>query len=340
MEKIEQERPVDPQPSGPARPFQRVVACVDGSELGERGIPHARAFAEAFGGSVTLLRVLEKSGREPPDALEWDLQRREARNYVEALVPHDPATGERALRAQVVEGPAAQEICRWALHEGTDLTVLCTHGERGPTGWSLASTARKLVERAPGSFLLVPACAEKPEGEVARYRRLLVPLDGSSRAESVLPLAMHLARAQGAELVLGHVVPIPDLTEVGPPSAEDLELRERLIQRNRRVASEYLDRLRARLVSSDLSLRVVVLGGDEPGRRLARLVEEERVDLVVLSAHGRGGRCDSPFGGVAAFLVANATRPLLVVRPRRVRAMQRARAAEEREVRLPSQASP
>jgi len=338
VERTEQEHPVAAESSALA-PFQRIVACVDGSELGERGIPHARALAAAFGGSVTLLRVLERSGREPPDALEWDLQRREARDYVDELVNQDFASGEQALRAQVVEGPAAQEICRWAHHEEADLTVLCTHGESGRTDWSLASTARKLIEGAPGSFLLVPARDEKPQQELARYERLLVPLDGSPRAESVLPLATRLAQAQKAELILGHVVPVPDLTEVGPLSAEDLELRERLVQRNQRVATAYLDRLRAQLVSSGLSPRIVVVRGGEPRRRLARLIEEERVDLVVLSAHGRGGRCDSAFGAVAASLVANAAKPLLVVRPRRARAMRRSRAAPGREFRLPSQAS-
>lgn len=339
MERSAPGRPAEGASSG-AAPFQRIVACVDGSELGERGIPHARAFAAAFGGQVTLLRVLEKSGREPPDALEWDLQRREARDYVDELVNHDTAAGERVVRAEVVEGPAAQEICRWAHHEEADLTVLCTHGESGRTDWSLASTARKLVEGAPGSFLLVPAAGETSRKGVARYERLLVPLDGSPRAESVLPLAARLAQAQRAELILAHVVPVPDLTEVGPLSAQDLELQERLVQRNQRVATEYLDRLRAQLVSSGLAPRMVVVRGGDPRRRLARLIAEERVDLVILSAHGRGGRCDSAFGGVAASLVAEAARPLLVVRPRRARALRRARAPRWGEARLPSQATP
>jgi nucleotide-binding universal stress UspA family protein len=329
------------QAGAPSSAYGRIVVCVDGSDLGERAIPHARAFAAAFGGSVTLLQVLEhaKPGQAPLDAVEWDIRRHEARDYVDQLARREPSAGEGALEAQVVEGAAAEEICRWTQHEQTDLTGLCTHGESGQSEWSLASTARKVVDRAPGSFLLVPA-TEKPSGEIARYERLLVPLDGSPRAESVLPVATRLAQAQQAELILGHVVPVPELTEVGPPAAEALELRERLIQRNERVATEYLDRLRAQLGSSGLSPRVLVLRGGEPRSQLARLIEEERVDLVILSAHGRGGGRDSACGSVAASLIANASRPLLVVRQRPARATRRVRAAKERGIRLPSQATP
>jgi len=323
--------------AGPTK-FRRIAACVDGSELGERVLPHALAVASALAVPVTLLRVIEgKAPGEPPeDPLGWDLRRKEAAEYLERLAAGCPKL-VGTLEAQVVEGNVAEQICLWVEHHGADLTVLSSHGMSGASDWRLASNALKLAERAPGSLLVVPAAAPACEG-VARYRRVLVPVDGSLRAESVLPLATRLA-ADG-ELVLAHVIPVPELTEVGPLDAEDLELRDRLMRRNERVANEYLDRLRAQLAESGRSLRAIVLRGGDVRSSLTRLIADLGIDLVVLSAHGRGGRTHLPYGSVAAHLIAHSAAPILVVRPKPTRALRRAHAAEDADVRRPSLANP
>jgi nucleotide-binding universal stress UspA family protein len=155
---------------------------------------------------------------------------------------------------------------------------------------------------------------------VGRYRRLLVPVDRSPRAESVLPLAVRVAGSVAAELVVAHVVPRPGLTEVGPLDAEDLELRERITRRNVRVATAYLDRLRARFGASGPVPRMIVLRDGDVRTRLHRLCEDEAVDLVVLSSHGQTGRASVPYGSVTADLVVHSPVPLLIVRPRARRA--------------------
>lgn len=327
----------DPQP---AVMFDRIAACLDGSELGERVIPHALAVAKALGSPLTLLRVLESkaSGEEPADPLEWDLRRRETRDYVSRLAGERDGM-EVVVESEVIEGQAAEEICHWARHHGVGLTVLCTHGARGETEWRLASTARKLVEGAPGSVLLVPAAGPR-QPDVARYRRILVPVDGSPLAESVIPLATRIAASQGAELVLAHVVPVPEVIETGPLDPETLDLRERLVRRNERVANEYLDRLRAQLAGSEVSVRTLVLRGGDARGRVARLIADEAMDLVILSAHGRTARADVSLGSVAAHLVAHAEAPLLIVRRRPAAAMRRVARTEREVARLPSQATP
>jgi nucleotide-binding universal stress UspA family protein len=321
---------------------RRVLACLDGSELGERVIPHALALATAYDAPITLLRVLEcpPSGAALFDPVEWEMQRSEARERLDRLVDTRRAAYE-SIDTDLVEGHAAQEICLWARHHDADVTVLSSHGASGATQWSLASTARKLVDRVPGSFMLIPVAARPVSDAMARYRRILVPMDGSLRAESVLPVALRLARAGQAEIILGHVVPIPELTEIGPLDSEAVELRERLVERNERIASAYLDRLRVRLAANDGTIRTVVLRAADVRSRLARLIADENVDLVVLSAHGRSGRADVPFGSSVEYLLAHATAPLLILRegPPRVPARP-PEAATCDGMRLPSQASP
>jgi nucleotide-binding universal stress UspA family protein len=307
----------------PVEPLYRIAVCLDGSTFGERLIPHATALARAMGGSLTLLQVLEA----PPcgstaDPVEWEMRRSEARRHLLRLAEERGKAGA-FLGTEVVEGQPADQLCHWASHHDVDVAVLSTHGAGGQSAWMLASTARKLVEAMPCSFLLVPAAlGHVPE---VHYRRVLVPLDGSARAESVLPLAMRVAAAERAELLLVHVVPVPELTEVGPPTGEDEALRERLLERNERVAAAYLDRLRTRLTADDSTVRTLLLRNGDARTRLLGVMADEEVDLVVLSAHGRGGRLEAPCGSVAGYLVAHASRPLLIVRePAACRARQAA----------------
>jgi nucleotide-binding universal stress UspA family protein len=323
-------------------PIRCVVACLDGSELGERALPHALAAASALGAPLTLLRVLELAPgqRSPADPMEWEIRRREARDYLDRLA-RSGSTAEAAVEMELIEGRAAEEICRWTARREAGLTVACTHGAGGRSPWVLASTARKLLDRAPGSLLLVPAAASAATG-AAHDGRVLVPLDGSPQAESVLPIALRIASAQRAELLVVHVVPVPELTEIGPLDAADLELRDRIMRRNERVARTYLDRVRAHLCDPDVTLRTAILTGGDVATRLARFAVDEHADLLVLAAHGRGGaRFGTPCGGVTADLIARSSVPLLIVRSsQESRSMRRAAAQETLATRLPHHAAP
>jgi nucleotide-binding universal stress UspA family protein len=222
----------------------------------------------------------------------------------------------------VIEGKAAEEICRWSADRDVDLTVITTHGAGGHSPWTLASTARKLLDRAPGSFLIVPSTAQ-PGDRVTRYRRVLVPLDGSPQAETALPIAARIAAAHDSELIVAHVVPVAELTQIGPLEAEDIELTDRLRRRNERVARAYLDRLRAQLSDEHKKVRVILLQGGDVASGLAGMAAREQVDLVVLAAHGKSGRLHMPCGGVTSELIARSSVPVLVVRSRSARMLRR-----------------
>ncbi len=345
IEKLEPAQDLQPGSPTQSAPFRRIAVCVDGSEMGETIVRHAAMVAAAFGAPLTILRVLEtesNAGTTPPDPLDWGVRQREARASLERLVS---LAGHREIdvQSELVQGRAAEQICWWALHHGADLTVFASHGEHGRSEWTLSSTARKLVDGVPGSLLLIPADGD-PRDEVnsARYRRIMVPLDGSARAESVLPIATRLALAHEADLLIAHVTPAPELTRVGPLTAQDLELEQRVIARNKRVARAYLDQIRARLSEAGIEARTVISRGDAR-TRLARLVRREGVDLIILSAYGRRGPRDTPCGSVAAHLLTHVAAPLLVFRERPRRVMKRLSQEAKRRaasVRPPAQAVP
>jgi nucleotide-binding universal stress UspA family protein len=315
--------------------FRHVAACINQSAMIELVVPHALAIARAFGGRLTIVRVVEygTAGEVPTDPLEWDIRRREAREQVEHIVRDNRS--DVPISGDVIESRAAVEICLWAERHQVDLMVLCPSDTPDRAEWPLART---LLDQMPGSVLIVHAPVTI-HTLVGRYRRLLVPVDGSSRAESAVPLAARVAASAAAELLVAHVVPSPGLTEVGPPDAEDVELRERIAQRNLRVATTYLDRLRARFATTGSSPRTIVVRDGDVRTSLERLVEDEGVDLVVLSSHGHTGRAGVPYGSVTADLVLHSSAPLLIVRPRTTRPrVEKVMAKASLAGRLPGQA--
>ena len=196
-----------------------------------------------------------------------------------------------------------------------ELIVMGTHGECETREYGIGSTALRVLEKVAGAVLLVPVLTAL--SRTPRYRQILVPLDGSSWSESVLPLAVRLAGAFDAELILVHVVPIPELIETKPLEAEDIELRERLIDRNERVARTYMERIRDHIAEQGLRVRALTLRGGDIRNRLIKFIDTEGIDLVVFSAQGHGGTCVSnvPYGNVAAYMMTHSPVPMLIVRP-------------------------
>lgn len=331
------------QPSANAAAIREVVACLDGSDLGRGVVPHAQLVSQALGAQLTLLHVLEAetgtaTDSVPADPLDWGIRQRVARAHLNRVVAQlgEPDSG---IRSELIQGRPAEQICGWAENHEVDLTVLCSHGARGLTEWDLASTARKLIERIPGSLLLVPASVAAKTGEV-RYRKILVPLDGSPRAESVVPVAMRIAASQKAEVVLVHVVPAPEIIRMGPLDAETSELERRVIDHNQRTATAYLDRLRARVSHSGSRVRARVVSGGSVRTSLEQLIREEQADLVVMSAHGQTGRTNSACGSVTEYSLSHATVPLLVVRERDRGRMRRVASPSNRSLDRPTAIGP
>jgi nucleotide-binding universal stress UspA family protein len=331
-------RPVAPIEAG--FPDGSVAICVDRSAHSRKALPHARAIANALGASATLLHVLKtrRATGVGPDPIEWDLLRREARNTLDRCAKSYRDAADHA-DSEIIEGHPAEQICRWARDHAADLIVLSAQGEGEPTASGLGSTAREVIDQAASSVLLVPAAAEL-ETDAVRYRRILVPLDGSSPAESVIPMATRIAAAHGAELLLVHVVPSPELTESGPAEAQDIKLLDELVNRNERAARHYLSRLKTRVAQKGVNVRVLVLRDGDVRSQLPRVAAEQGVDLVILSAHGRSNRSDMPYGSVTSHLITHLAAPVMIVRPKLAQALHHITApTQHMDIRLPSRAT-
>lgn len=325
-----------PPPSHPHPPASEpgIVACIDCTDRNAWVYPHAAVLAAALDFPVTLLQVLDAAASPDvrPDPIEWNLRRREAlralgRCATTAWGPPPQTTIELA------EGQTAEEICRFIGERSDDLIVLGRRGKRELGKGGMGGTAQKILAHAPSPILLVPVEAQPPDQS---YRRILVPLDGSRWAESVLPLAARIARATKAEILLAHVVPAPEMLEAQPLEAEDKELRQNLIERNEQAARNYLQRVKSNLAATGLRVRTLSIRADDVREALNELIQKEAADLTVMSArgHSRQHATEVPYGTVASYLMAHCTVPMLVL-PTTVRSPQTLLRSANEEIRLP-----
>jgi nucleotide-binding universal stress UspA family protein len=237
--------------------------------------------------------------------------RAEAKAYLESTEVLIREAGVETGMA-LLEGHPPQRIIDYIHDQAVDLVVLSTHGKGGLSGWNISSVVHKLISRSRSSTLTVRAYQPTTDDLANwRYRRLLLPLDGSQRAECALPPASTLARLHGAQIILAHAVCEPEMPRRGPPTPEDLDLASRVVKRNRVAASRYLDQLQSRM---DLDVRTRLLVPGDGAGTLHDLLEEENVDLVVMCAHGYTGGSKWPHGSVTASFIEYSTAPLLIVR--------------------------
>jgi nucleotide-binding universal stress UspA family protein len=294
--------------------FNRILLPMDRSPLAECVLPHAAAVAHAFESRITLVHVMDTphraNWRHAVDPLNWRISKAEAESYLDDLALRLQKAGLTAEK-QILEGEAADRIVEFSHKNSIPLIMVSSHGQSGLSGWNVSSVVQKIILRASTSILIVRAYQPaSPEVTGLRYHRLLVPMDGSQRAECILPAVTTLARAHEAQILLAHVARRPEMPRRTRPTDEDVELADRIVERNRTEAVEYLDQLRSRL-SGDIEARVLV--GDHISVTLHELVDQEKIDLVLLAAHGYSALTRWPYGSVVTSFITYGATPLLIV---------------------------
>ncbi len=297
--------------------FDPILVPLDGSLLAECVLSHAVAIARAFNAKATLLRVLDKDQQHVSaqlfDLLNWQIYKAEAAQYLGKLDARLQKSGLHT-EATVQEGSVAESIIEFAQSQGMKLIILSSHGHSGVHQWGISSVAQKIILSAPTSLLIVrahqPASSEVVE---LAYGRILVPLDGSRRAENVLPMIAHLARFHKSQFHIVHVVTTPEMARQLPPVQEDVDLSNRIVERNREEAISYLEQVRLSSPLNGIPVQTHLLTSDNAPAVLHGLVEQENIDLVVLSAHGYSGNNQWPYGSMVNNFILYSKAPLLIV---------------------------
>jgi len=297
--------------------FKRILVPLDGSPLAECVLPHVVAMTRPFAAKVTLLHVCERDygskESHPVNALNWHLKTAEADAYLDEIASQ-LRMAELDVEVAHLEGKAAEQIVTFAHQHAVDLIMLSSHGRSGLTGWNVSSIVQKIIARARVSMMIVRAY-QPVAGDLTNliYSHLLLPLDCSQRADQTLPVAIVLAHSHGAQLVLVHVVPKPEIVRRRPLNEEEMELIDKITEINRAEAARYLEEIQSSLLSEQVDVQSHLLVSDNAAHSLHDLVEHQEIDLVLMSAHGFSGGTKWPYGSLALNFVAYGTTPLLIV---------------------------
>ena len=148
--------------------------------------------------------------------------------------------------------------------------------------------------------------------EQGRYKKIVVPIDGSGWSERAIPHAVDIARISNSEIILLHVFkpPLHEYQDTLALAGEDEQ-----IARIRDNIKQHLLSLRGQLRGEGIECRVQVIEAVGIAAQICDYVNEEKVDLVVMSTHGRSGLARFVFGSVTHKVMQSVEIPVMLIRP-------------------------
>lgn len=342
--------------------YRKILVPLDGSALAEEALDSVRALAVCANAEIVLLRVTpvptymptrpEPAGASrvathldplarvgvfptmsgPNGSTRVQRAVETAERYLESVDAKLKATGQHT-RVVTRPGPVADAILDTADALGVDLIAMSTHGRSGVRRFLLGSVATQVLHHARIPVLLRRA-SSLSSGSSSSIKHVLVALDGSPHAASVLPHVGELAKCVHANVTLLRVVErtvneslddevdllMTSLSTVpyvhaAPRADADLDTAARDPLAHRQdEAQSYLDSMAHDAAEWGVRVDTVVQVGD-PAEAILDLAKATHADVVAMSTHGLGGIRRFLLGSVADKVARHAGALILLVRP-------------------------
>lgn len=287
--------------------IKHILVALDGSALAEATLPFVERVARGGEAEVTLLRVVPPPSttgvlvrstsellpfmasipieRPEASAEAARVARYEAERYLDAL---DDRLGSQGIiaRGVVVVGEPAPTVIEEAGQRDADLIALGTRGRSGLGRWIYGSVAEAIVAQSPVPVFLARSGAfAEPgrwsSGDLSTDAPILVPLDGTPRAEMAVSVAASLSLQIGTSVHLLQIVVPPEdtipsywATDVLRTTVDDHEVGAQA------YLAEMVRRLRAQGVRATASVET-----DDIGIGIAREARVRKASLVVMATH-------------------------------------------------------
>jgi nucleotide-binding universal stress UspA family protein len=151
--------------------------------------------------------------------------------------------------------------------------------------------------------------------EKLMLKRILVPLDGSTLAESALGVAARIAHASDGTLVLLRVIGVPTTYTpymYGSDMAQNPQLAQDMIDMEQNNAENYMAEIGKLDLLAGIQVETTIIPGSA-GTTILDTAKEEKIDIIVMSSHGETGFKRFVLGSVAQYVSRHSSVPVLVL---------------------------
>lgn len=300
-----------------------IMVPTDGTGFDREAIRVALRIADRTDAKVKLVRVLAgtslfaAAAAAEGTAVAAEIVRTErdrALGELYALAAECRTISSADISADLHAGPVADVLHDYARRHEVDLIVMSTHGRSGLARLSLGSVTDSLIRQTSIPVLVVKpptSYLNPPSGR--SFRHVVIPLDGSSLAEQILPRIIPLARLEDASITLLHILQAT-ATASSPAGEPGAGWRDKDIA----LAQNYLVRLARKLSRNGTPVTTDMVVSRNVPEAIVDFAAREKADLVAIATHGRGGLARIIRGSVADSIMHSLKGSMLVFRPEKV----------------------
>jgi nucleotide-binding universal stress UspA family protein len=290
--------------------LKKILVPLDGSKLGELALNYATELARSLNSEVYLVSVCDRVD---------DKYRNMCSAYLDKVSEGLRASLQETIilpkiQTIVIDGQPDAKILDYAIENNINLIVMVSHGHSGIMPWATGSTASKIIQKSIIPILLIRASDtvdKKPASGL--FGKILVPLDGSTISESVLPYVKEIAAQIKSEIVLlrvleqgQHVRTIGGLDYFAYTDQQVEEMRQETVA--------YLNEINQKLATEGFTVKILAKTGDVAQVIVETIIQED-VRIVAMSSHGKSAAIKWVLGSVSNKVLQAGKKPLLLVRP-------------------------
>lgn len=318
--------------------FRSILVPLDGSEASEHALGTACTIARHAGATLHLVHVHMSHQVDPiyveglpviDDELHSQSEAH-ARTYLERLRDRTASTTGLDVTCELLpgDGSIAAVLVHDALAHDAGLIAMTTHGRGGFERAWLGSVADQLVRCSPVPLLVVRPAANMAALETfPLLTQILIPLDGSPLAESILELALHFGRLTPVHFTLLQVIEPVMVFDALSEQARTARKHEEITRRHA-MGQAYLDALVRRFQQEGLQASARVIVAEHPAEGILGVARQQAIDMIAMATHGRGGLSRLLIGSVADKVLRAAECPMLLHRPEQTTASTAAERSE------------
>ena len=297
--------------------YKKILVPLDGSAVAEQVLPYVHTLADGLKIPAELMGVVDIA------ELAFHMSAEKAR-YLDTMIEDSVRRSGEYLKGvaqtfprasvsfAVEKGRAEEVIIAKAVADKETLITMATHGRSGINRWLLGSVAEKVLRGSANALLLVRAKAEaKTEGE-ATLKSIVVPLDGSEVAESVLPTVLEMAKKLNMEIVLFRACNVPYSVFGGV--RDHFGIVDELLGAIKGEARDYLEKKTEELKKQGANKVSYVLEQGTSADEIISLGRKTPDNLIAMCTHGWSGVKGWVLGGITETVVRHSGDPVLVIR--------------------------